>query len=127
MLLTDELKNDLEEICDDNSLTIDYDFNFPVRITIKDRMQVNMFDGVPAESFLEFKFSVDQIDLNFVGDFKLDDKLFSKISGKVKKLHYIYLQEWYSQKANRYKNCIKPMWRTANNDYVALVKVHYEG
>ena len=127
MLLTDELKQDLEEICDDNSLTIDYDFNFPIRITIKDRMQINMFDGVPAESFLEFKFKVDQVDLNFVGDFRLDDKLFSKISGKVKKLHYIYLQEQHSQKANRFKNCIKSLWKIASGDYVAIVKRNYEG
>jgi hypothetical protein len=127
MILTDELKLELEEICDDNGLTIDYDFNYPIRITIKDRMQVNMFDGVPMESYLEFKFSIDQIDLNFAGDFRLDDKLFSKISGKVKKLHYIYLQEWYSQKANRFKNCIKSMWKIASGDYVAIVKSHYEG
>lgn len=62
-----------------------------------------------------------------MGEFRLDDKLFSKLANKIKKLHYIYLQEWYAQKANRLKNGIKTMWTTCNGDKVALVKKWYEG
>ena len=126
-MLTDELKIELEDICTANELTIDFDFNYPVRITIRKSMQVNLFEELPHEAYLRFKFIIDQIDFDFIGDFRLDDKLFSKLLNKVKKLHYIYLQEWYAQRENRLKNCIKPMWEIENGDSVAIVKKWYKG
>lgn len=126
-MLTDELKIELEEICTDNGLTIDFNFDYPIQVTVRKSMQINMFEEIPNEAHLRFKFIIDQIDFDFIGDFRLDDKMFSKLLNKVKKLHYIYLQEWYSQKDNRFKNCIKPMWKILNGDSVAIVKKHYRG
>ena len=126
-MLTDELKIELEDICTDNGLTIDFNFDYPIRITVRKSMQVNLFEDLPKESYLRFKFIIDQIDFDFIGDFRLDDKTFGKLLNKVKKLHYIHLQEWYSQRNNKFKNCIKPMWEIANGDSVAIVKRHYRG
>ncbi len=124
---TDELKIELEEICDANGLTIDFNFNYPVQIIVRNNMQVNFFDGEPVESYLRFRFIIDQIDFDFFGDFKVDDKLFSKLLNKVKKLHYIYLQEWYKEREDRLQRCIKPLWSIKNGDYVAIVRKHYKG
>lgn len=126
-MLTDDLKLELEEICEENNLIINFNFNYPISITIRKSMQVNLFEDLPEEAYLRLKFLIDQIDLDFVGDFKLDDKLFSKLLNKVKKLHYIYLQEWYAQRVTRFKNCVKPIFKIANGDSVALVSRFYEG
>lgn len=126
-MLTDELKIELEDICNDNGLTIDFDFDYPIRITVRKSMQIDLFEDLPDEAYLRFKFIIDQIDFDFIGDFRLDDKMFSKLLNKVKKLHYIHLQEWYSQKDNRFKNNIKAMWQIWNGDSVAIVKRHYKG
>lgn len=126
-MITDDLKIELEEICDQNDLTIDFDFKYPINVTVMKRMQLTFFTETPKESYLRFQFTIDHIDFDFVGDFRLDDKLFSKLFTKVKKLHYIYLQEWYEQKENRFKNCVKSMWHISNGDYVAIVKSHYRG
>lgn len=126
-MLTDELKIELEELCVENDLTIDFNFNHPISITVKKSMQVNFFKEVPDEAYLRLKFNVDSLDFEFVGNFKLDDKLFSKLASKIKKLHYIFLQEHYAQKTYRFKNCIKPIFSISNGDYVALIKRYYEG
>lgn len=126
-MLTDELKIELEDICTDNGLTIDFNFDYPIRITVRKSMQVNLFEDLPNEAYLRFKFNIDQIDFDFIGDFRLDDKIFSKLLNKFKKLHYIYLQEWYSQKENRFKNGVKPMWGIVNGGSVAIVQKWYKG
>lgn len=126
-MLTDDLRNELETLCTENGLTIDFDFNFPVRITIKESMQTRFLEALPEESYLSFVFNIDQIDLEVVGDLNLDEKLYSKFSNKAKKLHYIYLQEQHAQRKNRFKNCVKPMWTTSQGDRVALVSKGYNG
>lgn len=122
-----ELKDELENICNENGLKIDFNLKYPIMITIRNQMQINMFQELPKESYLRFTFLIDQINFNFVGDFKIDDKLFSKLFNKIKKFHYIYLQEWYSQKDYRIKNCIKPLWETSKGDCIAIIKKGFEG
>lgn len=34
-MLSDNLKIELEEICNDNDLTIDFDFNHPINVTVR--------------------------------------------------------------------------------------------
>lgn len=126
-MLSDELKIELQDLCSENALTIDFDFNHPINVTVRKSMQVSLFKEVPNEAYLRFKFNVDLIDFEFVGNFKLEDKLFSKLASKIKKLHYIFLQEYYAQKNYRFKNCIKPIFNISNGDYVALIKRYYEG
>lgn len=126
-MLTDDLKFELEEICQDNELSIDFNFNHPIRITIMSSMQVSFLDGIPEEAFVRWRFGIDKIDIEFVGNFKLDSKLFSKLDSKIKKLHYIYLQEQHAQRENRLKNGVHTMWTTCKGDKVALVKEWYEG
>lgn len=127
MQLTDVLKEELEALCEENKLTIDFSFDHPITVAIRESMQVNLLESVPEAAFLQFKFGIDKIDFDFVGDFRIDEKLFSKFSNKIKKLRYIYLQEQYAQKGNRYKNGVKIMWTTTTGDKVALVKKWYEG
>jgi hypothetical protein len=126
-MLTDELKIELEDLCNENNLTVDFDFNHPINMTVRKSMQVRLFEEVPEEAYLRLKFNVDSLAFEFVGNFNLDDKLFSKLASKIKKLHYIFLQEHYAQKNYRFKNCIKPIFNISNGDYVALVKRYYEG
>jgi hypothetical protein len=126
-MLADELREELEELCETNGLDIDFDFEFPVRITIRSDMQIYMLRELPEESHLEVKFLIDDVRLEFKGKFKIDEKLFSKFVTKIKQFHYVYRQEQYEQKPNRFKNCVKPLWQTIKGDYVALVKGHYEG
>jgi len=126
-MLSDDLRIELEELCQDNSLYIDFNFNYPIRITVSTSMQVYLFKELPEEAYLRFRFIIDQIDFDFIGDFRLDDKLFSKLLNKVKKLHYIYLQECYAQRGNRFKNCVKKVFEITGGDYMAIVKKSYEG
>lgn len=126
-MLSEDLKEDIEKLCEENNLTIDFNFNYPITVTIMKDMQTSLIDGIPEEAYLQFKFLIDQIDFNAVGDFKLDSKLLNKILNKVKKLHYIYLQEQYWQKQNRFKNNIKKMFDICNGNYVAIVNKFYEG
>lgn len=126
-MLSEDLRIELEDICQENDLTIDFNFNHPIRVTVSKSMQVGFYEGVPEEAYLQFKFGIDKIDFDFVGDFRIDEKLFSKLSSKIKKLHYIYLQEQYAQTYNRYKNGVNVMWTISNGDKVALVKKWYEG
>lgn len=90
-MLSEDLRIELEDICQENDLTIDFNFNHPIRVTVSKSMQVGFYEGVPEEAYLRFKFGVDEVDIEFVGEFRLDDKLFSKLANKIKKLHYIYL------------------------------------
>ncbi|WP_139905641.1 hypothetical protein [Clostridium thermarum] len=126
-MLSEDLREELEDLCEENDLTIDFNFDHPIRVTIRKSMQVNLLEPIPEAAYLQFKFGIDKIDFDFVGDFRIDEKLFSKFSSKIKKLHYIYLQEQYAQKGNRYKNGVKVIWTTSSGDKVAIVKGWYEG
>jgi hypothetical protein len=126
-MLTDDLKIELDDLCQDNELHIDFNFNHPISVTVMNSMQVGFYEGVPDEACVRWKFGIDKIDIEFVGNFRLDAKLFSKLDSKIKKLHYIYLQEQHAQKENRYKNGVHTMWTTCKGDKVALVKGWYRG
>jgi len=125
-MLTEELKIELEEICLKEGLTIDFNYKFPVCITIYQDMQTSLFKDLPEEEYLKLTFKIDEIKID-VNDFSIDDKLLSKLLGKAKKFHYVYLQEQYAQKPHRFKNCVKPMWTTSKGDTVALITRGYEG
>jgi hypothetical protein len=126
-MLVDALKEELETLCEDNNLNIDFDFEFPIRVTVRKTMQMHMLKPLPEKAYLEFRFLIDDLKFEFFGNFKIDEKLFAKFLNKIKKFHYVYLQEQYEQKPERFKNCIKPLWKTRKGDYVALVKRYYEG
>ena len=126
-MLSDDLKIELEEICVKNGLHIDFDFNYPIKITVMKSMQIDFFKVIPEAAYLQFSFIIDQIDFDFIGDFKIDNELFSKLLNKVKKFHYIYLQECYKQRGNRFKNCVKKVFEITGGDYMAIVKKSYEG
>jgi len=126
-MLADELREELEELSESNGLDIDFDYDYPVVIRLTKSMQVRILEALPEQAYFEIKFIVDDVKLEFKGNFNIDEKLLSKFVSKIKKFHYVYLQEQYEQKPNRFKNCIRPIFDTIKGDYVAIVKRHYEG
>ena len=97
----------LEKLCEDNQITFHVQKDtFPVRFTIEpsiDEMnQMSLIDDEPKNGIaMEFIFS-EELVINFIGDFRIDDELLNKIKNAVKKLHYIWLQIWFMNKEHRW-------------------------
>jgi hypothetical protein len=85
--LIEALKEELETLCEGNYLNIDFDFEFPIRVTIRKTMQTHMLKPLPEKAYLEFRFLIDDLKFEFFGNFKIDEKMFAKFLNKIKKFH----------------------------------------
>lgn len=96
----------LEKLCKENDL--DYEIKkaiFPFIATIrpdrevKNQMRMNL--GGEHETFRNGEIKLifaDELTMQIVNDYVIEDNLLNKLKNQIKKLHYIYLQIYFKEK-----------------------------
>ena len=97
----------LEKLCENNAITFHVQKDtFPIKFTVSpDRVETDQMslidDEKKNEISMEFIFG-DELIINFIGDFRIDDETLNKLKNQAKKLHYIWLQIWFKGKDLRW-------------------------
>lgn len=118
-----EVGEALDKVMGANNLMLDFDANPPyirARITRK-KEALPLFGNCEEEqAMIEFTFA-EEVNISMIGAMDIDDETFSKLRSLLKKYHYIYLENWYATKDDRYERMSKEVWETAKGDSVVII------
>lgn len=100
-----DLHSEMIDLCDKNRLDLNWNVReYPITATItewedENKDQIKMSEEFEKETMpgmLVFEFA-DELTIKITDDFNISEELLNKLKGKVKKLHYQFLQSWYRQ------------------------------
>lgn len=105
---TDE-RNKIDKLCDDNNLEFTFvPGTFPLVMSVahslERRQQMSLIESEKSSygARIDFIFSDDLV-VKVVGNFSIDDEVLNKIKNGAKKLHYLFLQEWFKTESKKGK------------------------
>lgn len=96
----------MEKLCAENKLEVEVTkAKFPVVFTVKpsqeSKNQMMMNVGGDRESFVNGEIRLifaDELTMQVINDYTIEDSLLNRLKNMAKKLHYIYLQIYFKEK-----------------------------
>ena len=126
----EELKLKLLQLCESNELEMEIQSDtFPITFKFE-RIQTSIgVDEIDEIPHIQFTYGY-AVDVDVRGNIALDAGDLNKISSLTKKLHYLYLQQWFYRKDDRMQQEVKrlarenitPMYATTYAGVVCLVQ-----
>ncbi|MCL2223605.1 MAG: hypothetical protein FWB96_01410 [Defluviitaleaceae bacterium] len=99
----------LEILCENNGLEFSvkkerFPMMFTITPSLENTMQMSLEgDSAAKKNEISMQFVFDEeLTVRFFGDFAIDDETLNKLKTQAKKLHYIWLQIWFSRKDERW-------------------------
>lgn len=115
-----ELTDKLDKLCEDNNLELTVQCtDYPITFTV--RQDQITFDSSEETPMVQFVFGFDPYVINS-GDLKISLEDMQKIQSLVKKLHYLYLQDWFYTKNFRYDSMVTYIYETTVGDICLISK-----